>query len=250
MRLSRFSPWFAAFAGCLASAFLACGSDVEEVPFESSSSSSSGAGAAGSTSTAAGGSSTSTSGPSASSVAASTAASTSGTGGTGGVGTPCEEACEKVEGRCGFPGVCGQFVDCGMAGADCFGQCVLDADCDAIASLVGANPDPTLLACVTGCQQGGQGGAGGGGVGGGGVGGGPAGDCIQCGQSACLGDALACIQNPQCSDWIQCVQACNGDPACSAVCEQSNPGGPASDDLKECACMNCSAECSALLTCN
>lgn len=256
MRLSRFSPWFAVFAGCLASAFLACGSDVDEVPFDSSSASSSGAGAAGSTSTAAGGSSTATSGPSSSSVASSTAASsTSGNGGSGGVGTPCEEACEKIDSECGFGDLCSQVpqLDCGSApGADCYGQCVLDADCAAIASLAGANPDPALSACLLGCQQGGQGGAGGGGgagVGGGGVGGGSAAECLDCGQNACFTRGLACFQDAACSAWLDCIQPC-ADAPCVMACDVSNPGGPVSDDVKECLCTSCTAECGGAFTCN
>ena len=251
MRLSRFSPWLAALAGCVASAFLACGSDVDDVPIGPSSSSSSGTGAAGA-SGGAGGASTSTGGPTSSvaSTAASTAASsTSGNGGSGGVGTPCEEGCEKINTECGFGDLCSMIpqLDCGSApGADCFGQCVLDADCDAIGSLIGNNPDPALIGCLTACQGGGQGGAGGGG--GQGAGGGPGGDCLDCGTMACTNEGIACFQDNACGAWLQCLQGCN-DAACVADCDANSPGGPASDAVKECACQACNMECSTLLSC-
>jgi hypothetical protein len=164
------------------------------------------------------------------------------------VGTPCEEACEKVEGECGFPGVCDGFIDCGMQGADCYGQCILDADCGAIASLATDNPDPALSGCLFECQQGGQGGAGGSGQGGGG-GGPPGGECLTCGQGSCQGEGFACFQDAACGDWLDCISGCT-DAACVTACDQSNPGGPAADDVKACLCTSCTADCSALITCN
>ncbi|MEJ7728639.1 MAG: hypothetical protein WKG00_05445 [Polyangiaceae bacterium] len=236
-------------AGCVASAFLACGSDAENVPIGSSSSSG-GVGAAGSSSSSSS-SSSSTSGPSSSS--SSSSASSSGNGGSGGVGTPCEEACEKISDECGFGDLCSQVpqLDCGSAaGADCYGQCILDSDCGAIASLATNNPDPALSACLFACQ-GGQGGAGGGGQGGAGGGGGaaPGSECLSCGQSSCTSEGFACFQDAMCSTWLDCISNCT-DAACVMACDQNSPGGPASDAVKDCLCTSCTADCSALITCN
>ena len=248
MRFSRLSPWLAVLAGSVASAFLACGSDADNVPIGSSSSTG-GAGAASSSSSS---SSSSTSGPTSSS--SSSSSSSSGNGGSGGVGTPCEEACEKISDDCGFGDVCDMIpqLDCDTApGADCFGQCVLDADCAAIISLGSGNPDPALLGCVTACQggQGGAGGGGQGGAGGAGVGGGSAQDCVDCGQGACISEGLACLQDPMCGDWLDCIQACTDAP-CVAACDQNFPGGMDSDAVKDCLCTNCAAECGGAFTCN
>jgi hypothetical protein len=83
------------------------------------------------------------------------------TGGSGGgcVGcSPCEAACHMIEHDCGFAIPCDQMpggmLDCenNQPQADCIGECMINSDCAAIASLATANPDPTLAACIQACQ--------------------------------------------------------------------------------------------------
>ena len=97
-----------------------------------------------------------------------------GAGGTGGVGTSgstggagggslCDEACDRIDG-CSFAGACA--LAAGQAGFDlstcdaegeCVSQCILDASCMQITSLI-STPDPVLSGCIQTCLNGGMGG--------------------------------------------------------------------------------------------
>ncbi len=94
----------------------------------------------------------------------------------------CGDACDRVEIDCGAVGACEQVaMQLGIdlqtcdAEAQCASQCVLDATCSQIFSLVGMNPDPMLSGCMNGCLAMGAGGGGNAGSVGGG-GGGPTGN--------------------------------------------------------------------------
>jgi len=218
--------------------FVACGSDVEEDPMFGSSST--GAGGASSASSSASTGVTTTGSATASGTSSSTSSSQQSSSSGAGGGGPCEQACDKIANDCGFGDVCSQIqqLDCNSnPNADCYGQCILDADCAAIASLAGSNPDPDLVACASGCN-GGQGGAGGGGQ-----------DCQGCAQSSCGQEAIACVSDSECQAWINCVQTC-ADPACVAACDATHIAAePLYSDLKACLCTSCGTECAALDPC-
>jgi hypothetical protein len=220
----------------------ACGSDVEDEPlFGTSSTGAGGAtGAGGDAATSTSSGATTTGSATASSASSSSQASSSSSGAGG--GGACEQACDKIANECGFGDVCSQApqLDCDSnPNADCFGQCILDARCGEIASLAGSNPDPDLVACGQACNSSGQGGAGGGG----------GGDCQGCAQSSCGQEALACVTDAECGDWIDCVQNC-ANAACVDACDAAHIAAePLYSALKECLCTSCGTECAALDPC-
>jgi len=142
---------------CIAAAlWSACGDDTDS---DSDSGSSSSSGSTSSSSSAGTGGSGGTS-----TTTTSTTTSTSGTGGMGGAssgaggGTVCDQACNHVEVDCGLTGACalaaqqlGLDLNCGGAQDQCVATCIVNADCAAIISLAGQNPDPALSACANGC---------------------------------------------------------------------------------------------------
>jgi hypothetical protein len=144
----------------------------------------------------------------------------------------CEQACAKVDMCSGFPGGCGLLgVDCNDPQADCPASCINAADCDAITSLIGQNPDPTLSGCLDACDLGG-GGAGGGGGGG---------SQIQCGICTFQNCQGTCMGVQACTDYVQCAANCS-DPTCEQQCLTDNPS-PESTAMSQCVCNNCSADC-------
>jgi hypothetical protein len=109
-------------------------------------------------------------------------------------------------------------------------------------------PPPSLVICLAPCLQGGTGG---GGQGGNGAGGGSAQACAQCAQGPCGGVIGACAQDQACQGWFNCAMGCGfGDNACLTACDQANPGAATDyDAIYQCACTNCSTECSQIDPC-
>lgn len=190
----------------------ACGSDVNTTP--------------GGTGT--GGSTSSTGGAGGASVTSTTTSSTTTTGG-GGFANTCEEACYKVEVECAFAGACGLIsqylgVDCGTPEGECLGQCLLDADCGAILSLVGQDMDPVLSACVFDqCLGEGD-------------------PCLSCTLQSCGAESQACGSDDPCSAFVQCSAACNQDQSCVADCAAANPSA-ATTAMAACIDDNCAGDC-------
>ncbi len=164
--------------------------------------------------------------------------SSSSSSSTTGGGSTCDQACDKLANECGFGNVCSQIpaLDCADPASDCPAACVLDADCAAIASILGSMPDPKLAGCVQGCQ-GGTSGAGGGGQGGSGQG-----DCQSCAFSNCGNEVKACQSEPKCLEFLQCAQGCNGDPMCMADCAMKNDSD-ATKAIVSCVQAKCASEC-------
>jgi hypothetical protein len=198
---------------------LACGSEVTTTG-------TTGAGGSGGSGGAGGSGSVSSS--SASTSVSATDASSS----TGPVGTPCEQACAKIE-TCGF-GTCQQFgINCGDPQYDCVGECLVDATCADIIALAQGNGPPEIQACVSGCQGGGQGGGGQGGA---------CGQCIF--QSNCAG---GCMNDPACQAWGQCALNCS-TPDCYADCNTQFPEAAMQyGAIYECACSSCATDCEATM---
>ena len=212
----------------IAAAFAACSGDPEIEASSGTSTTTSTTGGTGGEGTGGGAMSSS-----------SVAASSSTTGGAGGMGgTKCDQACDKAA-NCGIP-VC-NFVDCSsQMNSDCFAQCIIDADCAQILTLLNfPNADPKLMACVQGCQ------GGAGGAGGGGGAGGAAQMCGDCGFASCTAPGFACQQNAECQPWLMCIQSCP-DKACVDACDAMHPNAdPESDDVLACLCTECPMECAA-----
>jgi hypothetical protein len=199
----------------------ACGTDVETEPGDTTTVT----GTGGSTSAGGGGSTTTTT---------TTTTTTSDGGNCAGVGGACEAACCKIEEDCGFPVTCamaGDMLDCenNQPAADCFGQCIVDADCSALPTLVipGEDPDPDLCACIEQCPGGAD----------------LCSPCTGCLVNSCQTQFGACQQDGNCTAFMNCVQtnACQ-DLACMTDCQTQNPG-QATDDLVACACGTCGNDC-------
>jgi hypothetical protein len=175
------------------------------------------------------------------------------TGGAGGaMGNLCEQACAKADG-CGLPACQFGGIDCGSVGSeyDCFSNCILGADCDAINSLATQSPDPALAGCLQGCQGGG-GGAGGGGMGGGGMGGAGGGSQMDCGACLQQNDCLpqGCLNSQVCQGWALCAYNC-ADPQCYADCNTQHPNAAQFfEPFYQCACDSCDADCTYVDACN
>lgn len=215
----------------------ACGGDAATAP------TSAGTGGSATGGQSAGGNPTTTTGP----TTGGNSAGGNGTGGTptsgaGGFGNSCEEACAKVDMCAGFAGACGLIgVDCNDANAECPAACVNAADCGALTSLIGQNPDPTLSACLDMCNLG-QGGAGGGGAGGGG-GGGSQVACGICTAQNCSSAAQACQGVAACQAYAQCAANCS-NATCEQDCLTNNPSAE-STALSTCVCSSCSNQCAS-----
>lgn len=214
----------------------ACGGDAATAP------TSAGTGGSATGGQSAGGNpATTTSGP----TTGGNSAGGNGTGGTptsgaGGFGNSCEEACAKVDMCAGFAGACGLIgVDCNDPNAECPAACVNAADCAALTSLIGQNPDPTLSACLDMCDlgQGGAGGAGGSGGGGSQI------ACGICTGQNCSGAAQACQGVAACQAYAQCAANCS-NPTCEQDCLANNPSAE-STALSTCVCDNCSNQCAS-----
>jgi hypothetical protein len=223
----RTTSLFLGFVLILAGSAAACGSDVNEGDTTSSSTTGSGGGNGGTTAT---GGTGGTGGTTSNGGGGSTA-----NGGNGGAGSLCDQACDKLATECGLGQVCSMppvsnLLDCADPMADCPGQCILDADCTAILSLLGQNMDPALTACLGACQ-GGQGGGGGGG-----------GDCVTCVTTSCTAEAIACSNEMQgCAQVLTCAQMCGaGDTACVNACVPAMQT-QVTMDLIACAQNNCPA---------
>ena len=205
----------------------ACGGDTSVMGGGGSSQGGSvSSGTGGSTSSGTGGATSSGTGGSVSSGTG--GGTSSGSGGAGGnvSGGACEQACDYLATTCGLPNACDLIpgMDCANAdNADCRGQCLLDATCQQIATLPTNSPDPTLQACLQGCQGGG-------------------GNCQQCIFQSCGSELQACQQTPGCVAYIQCIQGCQGDPSCIDGCLASNPS-PQADALSACSCSSCANQC-------
>ncbi len=152
----------------------------------------------------------------------------------------CEQGCDKFNNECGFGIPCADFyggaLDCSAAHGDCVGQCILGADCTAIASLQGDSPDPTLKSCADTCM---------GGSGGSGAGGSTYPDCQTCVQSECSDEIQGCLLAPQCSKAGQCIYSnCAGltDYVCLIDCLNQHPS-TTGDEVINCLCGPCGTPC-------
>ena len=199
-------------SGALAMTVWACGDDVETKSNTDPTTSSGGSGGSGGA------------------VTSSTASSSSSSG-AGGFANICDEACNHVEVDCGFgAGLCAlaasqlmiDLVGCTDMVATCSADCVVDADCSALLTLAGDNPDPELLGCVSGCQ----------------------GDaCLACVFGSCGPEIQACNNVTTCQAFVQCFQACTeGDTTCYNGCATTNPSAETTA-LLACANTNCGSEC-------
>lgn len=142
--------------------------------------------------------------------------------------TLCDQACQHAS-DCGVDVCSFAMIDCANPQTDCPAQCLLDANCLQILSLLTQNPDPALIGCITGCQ----GGAGGGG---------PGGSCQGCAFQSC-GMVLQSCGTPECQAWQQCAQGCS-DPQCFADCNAQNPGASTYyGDVYDCLCTSCETDC-------
>jgi hypothetical protein len=65
----------------------------------------------------------------------------------------------------------------------------------------------------------------------------------------CAGLLNACIENPACLDFNDCVFQCGGNPDCCASCAGQDPGAAALfTDLVFClTCQSCPFECSSFV---
>jgi hypothetical protein len=143
----------------------------------------------------------------------------------------CEQACAKVD-SCAVAGACDlaapflpfDIKSCSDQVAECASQCIVDADCGAIASLLPGSPvDMELQGCIQGCLP-------------------PCQGCssFSCGMElqACSGDSVG-----DCPAFVMCTDACtDGDGACIQNCATMHPGD-ATDALLACIQTNCSQEC-------
>ncbi|MFT3767877.1 MAG: hypothetical protein QM820_20705 [Minicystis sp.] len=68
--------------------------------------------------------------------------------------------------------------------------------------------------------------------------------CTECASVACPAIYCACSDNPQCFAFSACLQGCNGDMACTQMCQTAHEDG-ISDlyKLSDCAGMACATEC-------
>jgi hypothetical protein len=156
-----------------------------------------------------------------------------GSGGSGGSGCPdctndCEYACYKIENECGFPISCAQIpggtLDCegNSEVANCNGACVLEADCGDLPSLLSADPEPTLAACMQACAP----------------------PCENCVMQACADELLACYDDTVCQAFLTCLdtEAC-ADFACIEGCLTDN-SSTAAEGVAGCTCESCGTDCS------
>ena len=164
---------------------------------------------------------------------------TSGGGGGSGGGcgadcTPCEQACYKLAVDCGFPISCGQLpngmLDCSggdQTKVNCNGNCVVLADCGAIASLAGAHPDAALMSCLQQCAAGAGGGS----------------PCQKCVLQDCASTLGNCYSDPQnqCMPFVQCLQTCT-TPECINACKAAHTS-TATDAVAACMCGTCGSDC-------
>lgn len=205
---------------------VACGSEVTDFPSSGSGSGGSGSGGSGGAPDMVVATVTST--------AVTTVVSSSSTSGGG---STCDQACAKLANECGFGDICSQIpqLDCADPTSDCPAACVLDADCAAIASILGSMPDPKLAACVQGCQGGGSGGGGQGG-------GAPVGNCKDCIGASCNAELQACLGDSACQAFLMCAQPCGGIGMCTDDCLKKNPSD-LGKGFVDCLSSKCAMEC-------
>lgn len=172
-------------------------------------------------------------GPSTNVSAASTTKSVQASATTG-AGDACMQACDHAA-MCGVPACQLLNPDCSMMQGQCLADCINDADCTQIQSLLTGNMDPVLSACLSGCQ-GGQGGGGGGG------------NIFACGQCANGAGCIdGCGADPACADWGMCALQCS-TPQCFADCNAMFPAAEAGyRAVYTCACNSCESDCSGVM---
>lgn len=208
--------WIVGLSGIVAFSAWACGDEVEENPTTATSTTGTSGGGG-----PASGSTTTTTSPASSTGSGMNCEMTA---------DVCEEACCHVEQDCAIANGCAlaqqllgiDLTDCTNATSQCIATCVAPADCGAIGSLVGSNPDPRLQACVADCAPPG---------------------CPQCVLTNCMPEVTACQQVTECSDFINCVQTqmC-ADQACFDGCAVGNES-PETTALMTCAATNCAGDC-------
>ena len=137
----------------------------------------------------------------------------------------CYEACYYIEYVCGFFTACqASGFDCTTEDDFCESECMLDASCNAISSMVTANPDPDLTACLNDCD--------------------PNNACTTCTASSCQSSLNACYLDTECTAFMQCSENCL-DKACADDCLAAHPS-TATSNLRTCTCMNCPTDCGHL----
>ena len=60
---------------------------------------------------------------------------------------------------------------------------------------------------------------------------------------ACQNDLTACNADPNCSDLLQGLANCLGDPSCVKIALDAGNGDAAFEQVISCGCLNCSSEC-------
>jgi hypothetical protein len=157
-------------------------------------------------------------------------------------GTPCDAACAHVQTCLGI--TCAQLgVNCAtMMGTqwDCVAMCVTNTPCSQLNA-------QTEQACQAQCSA--DGGTMDAGTMDAGMDAGMAGAaCTNCIVQSCIAPVGACFQDPSCSPWVQCVQACNAasppQESCFQSCDATYVMGKGLyDPVYTCACTSCSAPC-------
>lgn len=138
---------------------------------------------------------------------------------------PCEQACDKIANECGFGNVCSQipFLNCADMASDCYGNCILQADCSALPSLLTSNPDPKLAGCISACM-------------------GSNGSCQQCVVGQCSSEIQACQNSNGCQGFAACAFNCNNSESCLDDCASKNPSTETTA-LLACTKSKCASEC-------
>ena len=137
----------------------------------------------------------------------------------------CYEACYYIEQQCGYPNACAASgFDCTTEDDFCESECMLDASCSAIASMISQTPDEDLEACINACD--------------------PNNACTTCVGSSCQESLGACYQDTACQAFMACSENC-ADPACVETCATNN-ASTATTNLQNCTCLNCGTDCTHL----
>jgi hypothetical protein len=68
--------------------------------------------------------------------------------------------------------------------------------------------------------------------------------CDQCLYSQCTVQMNACVANPECVAYFDCVQPCNGGAVCIAMCQAAHPMGVVdAATVDQCAGVSCATVC-------
>lgn len=165
-----------------------------------------------------------------------------GSGGELGIAEQCkQQACAGVPGCDGCEQLCEDWCDavdgCGPGcGVNYMVDCLAGQSCEAISSLNGLLVDPDIFACLFGvpdnqvCSFSAN----------------SAAYCWHCTFTHCEAPLVACAADPQCHDWLYCIetQDCPNNlpenPECYRECDAKFPGAaPLFEPIYACTCANC-----------